>query len=89
MDFDVELNGIVIPVAVSRSSNWAIRKKRSNPLPDAPIFDILISTISIPLRGEVPGGYFLAVFTGMAFVTWPLSARIIRSEVIETMILSF
>ncbi len=46
---------------------------------------ILISTVSIPIRGAIPGGYFLAVFTGMAFVTWPLGARIIRSEVKETL----
>ncbi len=47
------------------------------------IFLILISAISLPLRVAIPGGYFLAVYTGMAFVTWPLGARMIRTEVIE------
>jgi len=45
------------------------------------IFLVLLATVSVPLRVAIPGGYFLAVYTGMAFVTWPLGARIIRAEV--------
>lgn len=47
------------------------------------IFLILISTLSVPLRVAIPGGFFLAVYAGMSIVTWPVGARMIRSEVIE------
>ncbi|MHA2501548.1 MAG: ABC transporter permease [Candidatus Kariarchaeaceae archaeon] len=42
---------------------------------------ILISTIALPLRLAIQGGYFLAVFTAMSIFTWPLGARLLRSEV--------
>lgn len=44
---------------------------------------LLFASLSEPLRVEIPGGYFMAVYTGMAFVSWPLGARLIRSEVNE------
>lgn len=37
------------------------------------------------LRGSIQGGFFLAVYIGLAFVTWPMGARIIRAEVQQLM----
>ena len=44
---------------------------------------ILISTIATPIRIGIPGGYFLAIFVGMSFITWPQGARILRADVLE------
>jgi ABC-type dipeptide/oligopeptide/nickel transport system permease subunit len=48
---------------------------------------LLISTLTPTtiIRGEIPGGYYLVIYTVMAFVTWPLGARLIRTEVLETL----
>ncbi|MCE7735972.1 MAG: ABC transporter permease [Candidatus Heimdallarchaeota archaeon] len=45
------------------------------------IFLIIFSAASISFRGNIQGGLFLAVYIGLAFVTWPMGARIIRAEV--------
>lgn len=53
------------------------------------IFLVLLSAISIPLRASIPGGFFLAVYSGMSIVTWPAGSRIIRSEVKELLATEF
>lgn len=49
------------------------------------IFLIIFSAASMSLRGSIQGGFFLAVYIGLAFVTWPMGARIIRAEVQQLM----
>ncbi|MCE7737211.1 MAG: ABC transporter permease [Candidatus Heimdallarchaeota archaeon] len=49
------------------------------------IFLIVFSAASMFLRESIQGGFFLAVYIGMAFVTWPMGARIIRAEVQQLM----
>lgn len=46
---------------------------------------IIISTFSGPLRVSIPGGFYFAVYLGMGFVTWPFGARLLRSEIVETL----
>jgi peptide/nickel transport system permease protein len=46
---------------------------------------IIISTFSGPLRVSIPGGFYFAVYLGMSFVTWPFGARLLRSEIVETL----
>jgi peptide/nickel transport system permease protein len=54
-----------------------------------PTFIILLMISSLTsttiIRGNIPGGYYLSVYTIMAFVTWPVGARLIRTEVMETL----
>jgi ABC-type dipeptide/oligopeptide/nickel transport system permease subunit len=41
---------------------------------------ILLAMLSGPIRTDIIGGYYLVVFVGLAFITWPQGARVLRDE---------